>query len=94
MKPPTRIGVTSFTTSTSAGRSNARCSARRTRGSSSGFFLVLTQTALNDALIELRGRHAGRRLGLARRHRIADAGVIDPARQDRRAELGRERNAW
>ena len=44
MNPPTRIGVTSLTTSISAGRSNARCSARRTRGSSSGFFLWLSQT--------------------------------------------------
>ena len=43
MKPPTIIGVTSLTTSTSTGRSNARCSARRTRGSSNGFFLLFTQ---------------------------------------------------
>ena len=43
MNPPTRIGVTSFTTSISTGRSNARCIARRTRGSSSGLCLVLTQ---------------------------------------------------
>ena len=43
MKPPTIIGVTSLTTSISTGRSNARCSARRTRGSSNGFFLAFTQ---------------------------------------------------
>ncbi len=43
MKPPTRIGVTSLTTSIKAGRSNARCRARRTRGSSNGFCLLLTQ---------------------------------------------------
>ena len=44
MKPPTIIGATSFTTSTRTCLSITRCSARRTRGSSSGFFLVLTQT--------------------------------------------------
>ena len=43
MKPPTCIGVTSFTTSISTGRSSARCIARRTRGSSNGVCLVLTQ---------------------------------------------------
>ena len=45
MKPPTIIGATSLTTSTSTGRSRTRCIARRTRGSSSGFLLLLIQVA-------------------------------------------------
>jgi len=41
--PPIIIGATSFTTSTSTGRSRQRWMARRTRGSSSGFFLLFIQ---------------------------------------------------
>ena len=41
MKPPTNMGATSFTTSTSTARSKTRWTARRTRGSSNGFFLAL-----------------------------------------------------
>ena len=45
MKPPTIIGATSFTTSTSTALSSTRCMARRTRGSSNGFFLLFIQVA-------------------------------------------------
>ena len=45
MKPPTIIGATSLTTSTSTGLSSARWKARRTRGSSNGFFLLFIQVA-------------------------------------------------
>src|SRR6202011_4344761 len=38
--------------------------------------LVVDPGALDDALIERRGRHAGRRFGLARGHRIDDAAVV------------------
>ncbi len=53
--------------------------------------LVVHPGALDDALIEVRRRHALGVLGLARRHRIADAGIVDAVGQDRRAELRRER---
>jgi hypothetical protein len=41
--PPIIIGATSFTTSTSTGRSRLRWTARRTLGSSNGFFLLFIQ---------------------------------------------------
>ena len=43
MNPPTIIGATSLTTSTRTGLSRLRWMARRTRGSSSGFFLSFIQ---------------------------------------------------
>jgi hypothetical protein len=44
-KPPTCMGAVSFTTSISVCRSIARCMARRTRTSASGFFFIFIQTA-------------------------------------------------
>ena len=53
--------------------------------------LAVHPGSLDDRLVEGRCRHAGRLLSLARRHRIDDAAVVDAVRQQRRAELGRER---
>ena len=59
MKPPTCIGATSFTTSTMTCRSITRLNARRTRGSSNGFFLSLVQipwiTLWLNAVVDMPG---------------------------------------
>src|SRR5471032_3296101 len=89
MNPPTLIGDTSLTTSINTGRSSDRWMARRTRGSSSGFFLLFIQVPWMTLWLNC-ARHAGRRLGLACRYRIADAGVVDAVGQDRRAQFRRE----
>ena len=59
MKPPTCIGDTSLTVSISAGRSKARCKARRTRGSSNGFRLLLTQVAWTTLWLKVAVDRAG-----------------------------------
>ena len=59
MKPPTCIGATSLVTSTMTRRSIIRLNARRTRGSSNGFFLSLVQmpwiTLWLNAVVDMPG---------------------------------------
>ena len=53
--------------------------------------LVVHPGALDDALVEVRRRHALGFLRLARSDRVADAGIVDAVAEDRRAEFRRKR---
>ena len=81
MKPPTIIGATSFTTSTSTGRVEREMHGAAHARIVERLLLGVQPGALDHALVEVGGGHARRRLRLARRDRIDDARVVHAARR-------------